>query len=249
MLLVRADILYWAGCMASYRVKESAKATVRVLRALGVEFTMLGEEEGCCGSVLLRTGQREAAKKIARENVRRISRRNVEVVVTSCAGCFRTFREYPEIIGNIPFETLHISQLIEDVLSECGVELGGEVRLKVTYHDPCHLGRHLGIYEAPRRVIKAIPGVTLVEMAKSRDEAYCCGAGGGVRSALTDLSLAIAAERLKQAISVGVDVLVTACPFCVKNLRDAADRYGLDVRVLDLPELVWEALRGVTSGP
>ena len=89
----------------------------------------------------------------------------------------------------------------------------------------------------------------MVEMAKSRDEAYCCGAGGGVRSALTDLSLAIAAERLKQAISVGVDVLVTACPFCVKNLRDAADRYGLDVRVLDLPELVWEALRGVTSGP
>jgi len=242
----KAGVLYWAGCTASYRVQDTAKATVNILKHAGVDFTMLGTEEGCCGSVLLRTGQRgPVEKKYAKMNVEKISARGVDTLVTACAGCYRTFREdYPQILGDLPFEVLHISEYLERLLKKGGIIFEKTLPIKVTYHDPCHLGRHVGVYEPPRNVIKAIPELTLVEMAKSREESRCCGAGGGLRSAYRELSIRIAADRLElDALPTGAETLITPCPFCVLNFRDAARAYGIKIKVLDLVELVSEALR------
>ena len=241
----KAGVLYWVGCMASYRVQNIARATVQILRHAGVNFTILGEEEGCCGSVLLRTGQREPVEKeYAQANVEKIRSKGVETLITACAGCYRTFRkDYVDILGGLPFEVLHVSEYLERLMKEGSIQFERELSMKVTYHDPCHLGRHMGVYAPPRNVIRAIPGLTLVEMERTREEAYCCGAGGGLRSAYRELSLRIAADRLRMdVLPTGADILVTPCPFCVLNFRNAASDYGVEVKVLDLVELVFDAL-------
>lgn len=242
----KAEVLYWVGCTASYRVQSIALSTIKILRYANVDFTLLGAEEGCCGSILLRTGQRDpVVNRYAKANMEKIATKGVEALITSCAGCFRTFRkDYPEIIGDLPFEVLHSSQYIERLLREGLVRFEEKLIAKVTYHDPCHLGRHVGVYDAPRAVIEAIPGVKLVEMVNSREKARCCGAGGGLRSAFRELSLAIAADRLKlDVIPTEVRILLTTCPFCVLNLKDAASAHGLTIEIFDLTELVCRALR------
>jgi len=242
----KAEGLYWVGCVASYRVPETAITTVKIFRHANVDFTMLGTEEGCCGSVLLRTGQREpVVEKYSKRNVEIISARGVETLVTSCAGCFRTFyKDYPEIFGELPFEVLHSSQYIERLIRDEAIEFKDELPMKVTYHDPCHMGRHVGVYDAPRNVIKAIPGVKLIEMVTTREEARCCGAGGGLRSGFRELSITIAADRLKtDALPTGAEAVVTPCPFCILNFEDALRAYGIGIDVLDLTELVSKALQ------
>ena len=242
----KAEVLYWAGCTASYRVQGTARATIEILRIAGVDFTMLGTEEGCCGSVMLRTGQAKSVEeKIAKTNVEKIAATEAKTLVTACAGCYRTFREdYKNIIGNLPFEVLHISQYLEKLIDDGKIKFMRELPINVTYHDPCHLGRHVGLYEPPRNVIKKIPGVTLIEMAKNREESRCCGAGGGLRSAYKELSIRIAADRLESdALPTGVKALITPCPFCVLNFQDAVNTYGIKIEILDLVELVSEALR------
>jgi len=242
----KAKVMYWVGCMASYYVQDTAITTVKVLKYANVDFTILGTEEGCCGSVLLRTGQRDpVVNQYAKENIGRISARGVETLITSCAGCFRTFHEdYPEIVGDLPFEVLHTSEYIERLIKDGSLKFEEELPIRVTFHDPCHLGRHVGVYDAPRNVIKAIPRLELVEMANCREESRCCGAGGGLRSAFRELSIAIAANRLKtDALPTGAKALVTPCPFCVLNFEDAADAYGIGIEILDLTELVCRALR------
>jgi len=242
----KAEVLYWAGCMASYRMQDSAITTVKILKHANVTFTMLGPEEGCCGSVLLRTGQRDpVVDNYAKANVEKILARGVETLVTSCAGCFRTFyKDYPEIIGDLPFKVLHSSQYIKGLIENGDIKFREGLPLKVTYHDPCHLGRHVGVYDDPRNVIKAIPGVKLVEMPACREEARCCGAGGGLRSAFRELSIAIAANRLRtDALPTGAEALVTPCPFCILNFEDAVDAAGTKIDILDLTELVCKALR------
>jgi len=242
----KAKVLYWVGCTASYRVPDTAITTVKILRHANVNFTMLGTEEGCCGSVLLRTGQREpVAEKYSKKNVEMISARGVETLITSCAGCFRTFHvDYQEILGEMPFEVLHSSQYIERLIRDGAIEFKEELPMKVTYHDPCHMGRHVGVYDAPRNVIKAIPGVELIEMANTREETRCCGAGGGLRSGFRELSITIAADRLKtDALPTGAEALVTPCPFCILNFEDALRAHGIGIEVLDLTELVSKALQ------
>jgi heterodisulfide reductase subunit D len=241
----KAEVLYWVGCTASYRVKETARATIDILQKAGVNYTLLGMAEGCCGSVLLRTGQNVSVEKeIAEANVEKIVATGAKTLVTSCAGCYRTFHEdYKSIIGKLPFEVLHISEYLERLINEGKVRFMTELPMKVTYHDPCHLGRHVGVYEPPRNVIKRIPGVTLTEMAKNREESRCCGAGGGLRSAYRELSIRIAADRLESdALPTGAEALVTPCPFCVLNFKDAVNTYGAKIEIIDLVELVSKAL-------
>ncbi len=242
----KADVLYWAGCMASYRVQDIARATVKILKHAGVNFTMLGTEEACCGSVLLRTGQREPVeKKYARANVEKISAKGVKTLLTTCAGCYRTFREdYTKMLDELPFEVVHISEYLDRLIKDGKIELQKKLPMKVTYHDPCHLIRHVGVYEPPRNVIQAIPGLTLVEMANSREESRCCGAGGGLRSAYRELSIKIAADRLQlDALPTEAEALITPCPFCVLNFEDAVSTYGIKIGILDLAELVCKALK------
>jgi Fe-S oxidoreductase len=143
------------------------------------------------------------------------------------------------------FEVLHFVEYLDQLLKEGKIQFRSQVPLKVTYHDPCHLGRHLspGIYDPPRRILKQIPGLELVEMKRIRENAWCCGAGAGVKQADPDFALWTARERLKEAASTGAQALVTACPWCVRNFKDAVHQFGLDTPIYDIAEIAWQSIR------
>ncbi|HPJ29845.1 MAG TPA: (Fe-S)-binding protein [Methanothrix sp.] len=219
----RSDSVYFVGCLDSYRYPEVAKKTFEILRRFGV--TLLPDEE-CCGSPLIRTGS--DAKKLIDKNLRQIREIGAKTVITGCAGCYSTLKKYypPDL------EVVSVPEFLAGRLSELDLK---RLDMAVTYHDPCHLGRHGGIYDPPRKVIKAI--CRLVEMKNSREDARCCGGGGGVRAGYPDLSLEIARRRLAD-IPPGVDAIVSCCPLCIRNLRDAES----EVEVIDLVDLVGRAL-------
>ena len=239
----KPEILYWVGCMASYRVKETAISMARILEAAGVGFTTLGDEEGECGSVLIRMGHWTEAKRIAEENKKKLEEVGAKMLVTSCPACFKTFiNDYPKLFGiNLKLEIVHSSVLLNRLIGE-GKIAPSRLNLKAAYHDPCYLGRHLDIYDPPRKVIKSIPGVDLKEHPKSRWLSACCGAGGAgsFKYVHEDLAVSQAAKRVKQLKGTGAEAIVTACPFCVMNLRKGAEALGEDIPIFDLPVLLEE---------
>jgi heterodisulfide reductase subunit D len=237
-------IIYFAGCMATYRLPSIAEATIKVLKKAGVDFKMLGEEEWCCGSVALRTGFVEEAKYLARHNVDTIRDSGADRVVTACAGCFRTLSmDYPELLGeDLQFDVVHFPTFLKELIEEGKIEFPEGQPISVTYHDPCHIGRHMGIYDEPREALQSIPQVELREMQLTRENASCCGAGGGVRSTNRDLARRAAVTRLKEAEETGAEILTTACPFCTFNLREAVIQTGSNMEMLDFPEFVAKIL-------
>ena len=221
-------LLYFRGCTAREKLNSISKATERILRAANIKFETLDDEK-CCGSVLLRTGFLDDAIEQMNSNLKDLEGK---VILTSCAGCYKTLKEdYKKYLG-IDLKVIHISQLLEQLIKEDKISLKGKDNLKVTYHDSCPLGGHAGEYEAPRNVIKAISD--LVEMENIREKSRCCGSGGGVKSAYGDLSNSIADLRIKEAKGTDADLLVTACPFCKLNLNENSE----DLDVLDLSEFV-----------
>lgn len=218
------DLIYFRGCMGRERVPEIVKATRQILDYAGVSYRIL-EDEKCCGSVLLRTGFLEDAKERIRENLTMLSSSRLLV---SCAGCYRTFKiDYPRLF-NVKVDVIHSSQLFYQLLRAGEIQIRGD--LKVTYHDPCHLARHCGEYDAPRRVLEAIG--TLVEMEDHHVNAQCCGAGGGVKAAYPHIAEKIAQNRIEQALDTGAEILCTTCPFCKYNLKS----HGM--KVMDISEII-----------
>ncbi|UCG68505.1 MAG: (Fe-S)-binding protein [Thermoplasmata archaeon] len=262
----KPDVIYFVGCTSSYRTTEIAIATVKILEKAGVNFKIMSPDEWCCGSPMINTGQLEGAKKTMEHNLKSIRESGVEVVITSCAGCFKTFKYYyPKVFGELGFEVKHTIEYIDQLLREGDLELEKELNLKVTYHDPCHLGRlsepfvpwegerdHFGrytptkkmsrgvfgVYDAPRNVLKRIPGVELIEMERVKENAWCCGAGGGVKSAYRDFALWTASERIEEVKTTGADVLTSCCPFCKMNLHDAIKQKDEKMEIYDVIELV-----------
>jgi heterodisulfide reductase subunit D len=219
----KADILYFVGCTSSYRRKEIAQETLNILLKAGVDFT-ISPDEWCCGSPALRTGWVNVAKEMARHNLELVKSIGPKVVVSSCAGCYRAFKvDYRKIMGELDFEILHITEFLQRLIEEGKIKFkrAPERKMVVTYHDPCHLGRHAGIYDAPRAILESLPFVELVEMRRTRSGAWCCGSGGGFKSAFGDLAVEIAEERLHEALETGAEALVTCCPFCMHNFLDA----------------------------
>ncbi|MHA2015059.1 MAG: (Fe-S)-binding protein [Candidatus Thorarchaeota archaeon] len=240
-LPTHADVAYFVGCTANYRETEIRDATIEVLKRLGIEFTIV--DEYCCGSPLLRTGQVREVVDLARHNAAAFEHAGVKTVVTSCAGCYRTLtKDYQRLGVDLGVEVLHISEFLGEALSRASLNPLG---MTVTYHDPCHLGRHAGVYDPPRAVLEEI-GVEIVEMPRNRSNAWCCGAGGGVKSAFPDLALWTAGRRVDEALSTGATVLSSACPFCKRNLSDGAE--NRNVRVTDIVELVAQATSGRRMG-
>ncbi len=221
----KSDYVYFVGCFDSYRYPESAKKTFGILKRFGV--TLLPDEQ-CCTSPLLRTGFREEAEEVMKHNLEQIRKVGAHTVITSCAGCYTALKNnYPEELN-----VVSLPEFLAEHLEELNLK---KLDLTVTYHDPCHLGRHNKVYDAPRKVIQAI--CTLKEMKNIKENACCCGGGGGVRRGYPDISLELARNRLKD-VPEGVDFIVTSCPLCVRNLSDA----GGDVEVIDIVELVAMAL-------
>lgn len=242
----QADIIFFTGCTSAFREKDLLLSVLKVLDKLKINFTLL-KDEVCCGSPLLTTGQTKAARRLAEHNVNLINSKAGNTVLASCAGCLRTLRnQYERKYGLlIEKEVLHISEYLSRKLKELKKAYLKERNSEeiATYHDPCHIGRHVGIYEEPRKVLNSIPDIKFIEMGRIKDNAWCCGAGAGVKSGLKDWAIEISEERIKEAEETGAKYLVTTCPFCERNLRDAAGKLNSDIEIIDLVQLILKKLQ------
>jgi Fe-S oxidoreductase len=235
------DLLYFVGCYLSYdpRMKKVAIATVDILNKAGIEFGILGSKENCCGESIRKTGSEEVFKSLARENIKTFIDNGVRKIVVSSPHCYHTFKnEYPEFMVN--FEVTHISQYLMELVNSGRLELKKEYRKKVTYHDPCYLGRHNDIYDPPRDMLRQIPGLELVEMVDSRKDSLCCGGGGGRIWMDTPKKERFSDLRLEQANAAGAQVLATACPYCITNFEESRLNLEYDdvLEIKDITEII-----------
>jgi Fe-S oxidoreductase len=241
------DLLYFPGCYLCYdpRLKKVATATATILNSAGVDFGILGTKENCCGESIRKTGDEELFKRLARENIKTFIDNGVKKILVSSPHCYHTFKnEYPEFM--VGFEVVHISQYVFELIHEGRLELTKEYGKKVTYHDPCYLGRHNGIYDEPREVLQQIPGLELIEMPDSRVDSLCCGGGGGRIWMETLKGERFSELRLEQAIGVGAEVLVTCCPYCIANFEDSRLTMDYDevLEIKDITEIIGEVIQG-----
>jgi Fe-S oxidoreductase len=239
------EILYFSGCYLSYdpRLKKVAAATANILNKAGIDFGILGAKENCCGESIRKTGDEELFKRLAKENIKNFIDAGVKKILVSSPHCYHTFKnEYPEFMVN--FEVVHITQYLAELVNEGRLELTKEYDQKVTYHDPCYLGRHNGIYDEPREVLKKIPGLELNEMPESRDTSLCCGGGGGRIWMETLKGERFSDLRIAQAMGVGAEVLATSCPYCITHFEESrltlADSESLVIK--DITEIVAEVI-------
>jgi len=239
------EVLYFPCCYPSYepRLKKVAQATVNILHKAGVDFGILGPRENCCGESVRKAGNETLFKRLARENIKTFVENGVKKILVSSPHCYNTFKnEYPEFKVN--FEVVHISQYLFQLMKEGRLKPTKEYGKRVTYHDPCYLGRHNGIYDEPREVLRRIPGLELNEMAESRENSLCCGMGGGRIWMETAKDERFSNLRLEQATSTGAEVLATCCPYCITQFEDS--RLTLKdseaIQIKDVTEILQEVI-------
>ena len=216
---------------------------VKILSTAGVDVGLLGHEESCCGHFARRLGDEYLFQCQAKQNIETLQRYNVKKIVTICPHCYHTLKdEYPQFGGD--FEVVHHTELLLQLITEGRLKFRGELNKVVAYQDPCYLGRYHGIYEAPRKILAAIPGVKVVEMPHCRSESLCCGAGGGRMWMEEEPSQRVSRLRVKDALATKADIVVTACPFCMQMFEDATSGLELEkpLEVLDLVELLERAV-------
>jgi glycolate oxidase subunit GlcD len=237
----KAETLLFMGCVPSYLDMKMVPSLLKPLDAAHVDYTTLSTEEGCCGFPLFLMGTDEFedhAKKV----IERIKATGASELVTPCAGCYKTFKKlYPEV-GDLGLEVYHSIQYLEKLIQEGKIKFDGDLGKKVTYHDPCDLGRAFNIFEEPRGILKAIPGLEYVEMARNRLQARCCGGGGGVQANNPEMAVAIAEERVRDALAVGAEIIVSGCAACKDNLRKGAKAIPKQdrgkIKIMDITEMV-----------
>ncbi|MHA1147138.1 MAG: (Fe-S)-binding protein [Promethearchaeota archaeon] len=237
----KSEILYFVGCTAALtpQIREVAIATAKILNKLNIDFSVFGADEICCGSVAMRTGDRKAFTYIVEKNVNLFKKRGIKKIITSCAGCYRTLKkDYGNKLEDI--EVLHTIEFLDQFITENNIKLKKLDDTITTYHDPCHIGRHMGLYEEPRNILSKISN--LVEMKTNREGALCCGAGGGVKKGFPELSSEMAINRIKEAEETCAKLLVSTCPFCYRNLSDAIKETNSNLEMVDLVNLLLEAL-------
>ncbi len=239
------EILYFPGCYLCYdpRMKKVAAATVEILKKAGVDFGILGTRENCCGESIRKTGNEELFKHLAKENIKTFIDRGVKRILVSSPHCYHTFKnEYPEFM--VHFEIVHTSQYLFELMDAGRLKLKGEYRKKVTYHDPCYLGRHNGVYDEPREDLRKIPGLELGEMPDSREDSLCCGGGGGRIWMETPKGERFSDLRVEQAVGIGAEVLATCCPYCITNFEDSRmnreDAGAIEIK--DITEIIREVI-------
>ncbi len=239
------EILYFASCYLSYdpRLTHVAKATVKLLNQAGVDYGILGSKDSCCGESIRKAGDEEVFKRLAKENIKTWIDNGVPKILVSSPHCYHTFKnEYPDF--RVSFEVVHISEFLLDLVEQGRLELKGEYAKRVTYHDPCYLGRHNGIYDAPRELLKKVPGLELKEMPDSRVDSLCCGGGGGRIWMETPKEERFSNLRMGQAVGVGAEVLATACPYCITMFEES--RLSLEQSsapvIKDITEIIGEVI-------
>ena len=239
------DYLYFTCCTQAYdaRNQKSGQALIKVLQAAQVDFGLLGEKEVCCGDAIRKMGGEELFGKLAETNLSTFEEKGVKRIIAASPHCFNTFvKEYPELGGN--YEVRHYTQLLLELIKEKRLKPSLKVEKRVTYHDPCYLGRHNGIYEPPREVLRAIPGIDLIEMERNRENSLCCGGGGGGLWNEVPAEQRFSVLRVKEAVETGAEIIAAACPYCISMFEDALKTIGKEeeMRVMDVSELLLESL-------
>jgi Fe-S oxidoreductase len=269
----RAEVLYFVGCAASYKNQVIARSTAKILKAAGTDF-MLMPDEWCCGNSIFSVGLYDQAKALAQRNVEQVRKTGAKTVLLSCAEGYRMWKvDYPKLLNistdDLRFKVVHLAEYADELAKDGRLEMKKPVPTRLTYHDPCSLGRlsdpwipyegkrgwmgcveprlkrrrgDQGVYRQPRDLLKAIPGVNLVEMPRTRENSFCCGAGRGAYEAFPDFSKWAAAHRLEEVKEIGAETLVTACPWCKSNFAYTLKPNGNDVQVRDISEVICAAL-------
>lgn len=228
-------MIYFRGCTIREKLPHIEMATKQILEIANIDYHILDDEE-CCGSFLLRTGFADDAREVMTKTVEKLKG---EKVLVSCAGCYNTLKnDYKEFLG-VELDVIHTSMLFENLIKEGAVK-PGKLPVTVSYHDPCHLGRHSGEYDSPREVLKSV--AALVEMENIKENARCCGAGGGVKSAYPEISTKLGQKRIDDALETEAEILVTSCSFCLINLQGASKNPNPKIPVMDLSEILLWAL-------
>lgn len=272
-----AEIMLFVGCTGAFNKQAQGVpvATANIFQKLGLDFGCMGENEVCCGSTAMRVGDAEEFKRVATKNLEQFKwlkeERGVKKILTSCAGCYRAIKkdyslaaEYESVMDGI--EVIHTADFLHDLWKKGELEFEGDLGMKVTYHDPCHTGRHLNkfeidkdgsqawegaylgldesecLYDQPRELLAALPGVELVEMTRVRGNSYCCGGGGGVMTGFGDWAAKNAGKRIQEGMETGAENMVSICPFCHYNLNAGSKQIGSSMKLMDLTELVDQVL-------
>ena len=244
----KADTLLFMGCVPSYLDMKIVPSFLRIMDTAGVDYTLLGTKEICCGFPLHLMGDRKNFEENAKELIALIRATGAHELVTPCAGCYKTFVKYYPEAGNLGMEVFHSVHYIKKLIDEKKIQLNGSPGKRVTYHDPCDLGRTFQIFDEPRDILKALPHIEFVEMPRNRLEARCCGGGGNVLALRPELATDMAAQRVRDAMEVGAEIIVSSCSTCKDNLRKGIKVIPKEqrpkIRVMDITELVAESISG-----
>lgn len=236
----QAEVVYFTGCVASYfpLAQQIPVALAEVFQAGEVDFTLLGEEEWCCGFPLLSAGNLPVAQEMIEHNLAAIKGKGAREVVFACPSCYMMWREHYPDVG---LKLRHATQFLDDILASGRLPIK-ERELTVTYHDPCDLGRAARVFEAPRRVIRALPGVELKELADNRENCLCCGGGGNLEMIDQQLNAEIARRKVEQVLATGASAVVSGCQQCLRTMATHARRNKLPLKVMDVAQLVRASL-------
>ena len=235
----KAEVAYFVGCVASFfpMAQNIPKNLVLIFHAADVDFAILGGEEWCCGFPLIGAGVPGKGREMMEHNLEKVNALGVRTVVFSCPSCYKTWKTH----YNTTLELVHSTQFIEQLISDGALQLG-KVNMTVTFHDPCDLGRNAGLFEAPRNILNAVPGLRLVELVHNRAQSICCGGGGNLEMVDPALSGALAQKKIEEIQQTGARTVLTACQQCVRTIKARARRKKIDLDVLDITELVAKAL-------
>lgn len=237
----KADVLLFLGCVTSYQDTNIIPGIMKLLDKAGVNYTTLGNDESCCGYVSHLIGSDKFSDSI-NKNIDKFTKSGSKIIVTPCAGCYKTFKELYPKYSDFDFEVYHAIEYIDKLIKNGKLNFENKKSLKIIYHDPCDLGRHMGIYEEPREILKRIPNIELLEFNKNRENAKCCGGGGAMKAYNSDMSAEIAYEKVLEASEIGADIIVSGCPSCKGTIKAGIAKLrkekGKKMRVMDIIEIV-----------
>jgi len=241
----KGEILYFVGCYESYVHSNIPEAFLKILEKAKITPAYLGNNEPCCGHILIWEGKLDDAKEYANQAIELIEKSEAKKVIFSCPACYTAFKvEYPEILGiKPPFEMLHATEFLANLIEQGKIKPKKEIKEKVTYHDPCSLGRHSEVYDAPRKILESIPGLEFNEMERNGRFSFCCGSGSGAITPILyeDYSKKIGKLRLEEAKNIA-NVVVTECPQCLSQFRLVKSEYGINIQLTSLIILLAQSL-------
>ena len=242
----KAEVLFYPGCTYAYdpRITEHIRDTAVLMHEAGVDFGILGTAEKCCGSTAFNLGYITVLEKYGEDNIKTFNGLGVKKIVTPCSGCYNTIGNVYAQLAECTFTVQHSVVMLAELVKQKQLKPTHPIKAVVTYHDPCHLGRHGHIFDAPREILKAIPGITLVEMNRIREYSFCCGGGGGARTGKLEFAQATAQRRVQEAEGTGAELLVTACPFCEQNFLDYMETAETSLKLVDVVALLKQSVLG-----